>query len=123
MTGLAGKCVDVREAATADGTPVQLYTCNGTGAQKWSRVGQSFQAFGRCLDIAGGVTANRTPVQLYTCNGTGAQRWEVSTNGTLRNPQSGRCLDVPGGNSADGTQLAIYDCVPTSPNEQWRLSF
>lgn len=62
-------------------------------------------------------------MQLYTCNGTGAQRWEVSTNGTLRNPQSGRCLDVPGGNSADGTQLAIYDCVPTSPNEQWRLSF
>ncbi|MEU2432067.1 ThuA domain-containing protein [Streptomyces sp. NPDC007861] len=123
ITGLAGKCVDVRDAATADGTAVQLYTCNGTAAQRWSRVGQTFRAFGKCLDIAGGATANRSLVQLYTCNGTGAQRWEVSTNGTLRNPQSGRCLDVPGGNSADGTQLAIYDCVPTSPNEQWKLAF
>ncbi|MGW8955817.1 ThuA domain-containing protein [Streptomyces sp. NPDC055709] len=123
ITGLAGKCVDVRAAATADGTPVQLYTCNGTDAQKWSRVGQTIRAFGKCLDIAGGATANRSPVQLHTCNGTGAQRWEVHTNSTLRNPQSGRCLDVPGGNSADGTQLALYDCVPTSPNEQWKLPF
>ncbi|WP_411104112.1 PQQ-dependent sugar dehydrogenase [Streptomyces sp. cmx-4-9] len=122
ITGLAGKCVDVRDAASADGTAVQLYGCNGTGAQRWSRVGQSLQAFGKCLDVAGGATANRSPVQLYTCNGTGAQKWEVSTGGTLRNPQSGRCLDVPGGNSADGTRLALYDCVPTSPNQQWVIS-
>ncbi|MCX4515191.1 PQQ-dependent sugar dehydrogenase [Streptomyces sp. NBC_01619] len=122
ITGLAGKCADVRGAATADGTPVQLYGCNGTDAQKWSRVGQTFQALGKCMDVAGGATANGTPVQLYGCNGTGAQRWDTHTNGTLRNPQSGRCLDVPGGNSADGTQLALYDCVPTSPNEQWVMS-
>ncbi|MQA27607.1 MAG: family 16 glycosylhydrolase, partial [Micromonosporaceae bacterium] len=36
ITGLAGKCVDVAAANTADGTQVQLYTCNGTDAQRWT---------------------------------------------------------------------------------------
>src|SRR5262249_23194851 len=36
ITGIAGKCVDVRAAGTADGTPVQLYDCNGTNAQQWT---------------------------------------------------------------------------------------
>ncbi|MYT25211.1 family 16 glycosylhydrolase, partial [Streptomyces sp. SID7760] len=32
ITGLAGKCVDVAGANPANGTPVQLYDCNGTPA-------------------------------------------------------------------------------------------
>ncbi|MFI6411623.1 RICIN domain-containing protein [Streptomyces sp. NPDC050585] len=31
----SGKCVDVKGANTADGTPIQLYRCNGTAAQQW----------------------------------------------------------------------------------------
>ena len=37
IVGLGGKCVDVAGASTANGTAVQLYTCNGTGAQQWTR--------------------------------------------------------------------------------------
>jgi hypothetical protein len=29
------KCMDVRGANYANGTPVQIYDCNGTGAQRW----------------------------------------------------------------------------------------
>jgi hypothetical protein len=36
IVGFGGKCVDVAEANTANGTPVQLYTCNGTNAQQWT---------------------------------------------------------------------------------------
>ena len=32
----SGKCVDVTASGTANGTLVQLWTCNGTGAQRWS---------------------------------------------------------------------------------------
>ncbi|NUP82936.1 MAG: chitinase, partial [Nonomuraea sp.] len=39
ITGLAGKCVDVAGASNANGTAVQLYDCNGTGAQIWSNSG------------------------------------------------------------------------------------
>ncbi|MFK4547999.1 lysophospholipase L1-like esterase [Streptomyces tendae] len=112
-SGIAGKCVDVRNSGTADGTPVQLYSCNGTGAQRWTYVpgaGGTLRALGRCLDVSGGGTANRTKVQLWTCNGTGAQRWVAGPNSSLINPQSGRCLDDPGSSTVDGTQLQIYDC-------------
>ncbi len=31
-----GLCLDVRSSGTANGTPVQVWGCNGTGAQQWS---------------------------------------------------------------------------------------
>src|SRR5439155_1146642 len=31
----SGKCVDAASSATANGTFVQQYTCNGSGAQQW----------------------------------------------------------------------------------------
>ncbi|MFE2337361.1 ricin-type beta-trefoil lectin domain protein [Streptomyces coelicoflavus] len=112
-SGIAGKCIDVRNSGTADGTPVQLYSCNGTNAQRWTYVpgaGGTLRALGRCLDVSGSGTANRTKVQLWPCNGTGAQLWVTGPGSSLVNPQSGRCLDDPGSSSVDGTQLQIYDC-------------
>ena len=65
-------------ANTADGTHIQLWTCNGTNAQQWTwNTGDStIRALGKCMDVAGGGTANGTKVQLWTCNGTGAQVWQ-----------------------------------------------
>jgi beta-glucanase (GH16 family) len=122
VTGIAGKCVDVRAANTANGTPVQLYDCNGTNAQQWTVAGDgTLRALGKCLDVTSGGTANGTLVQLWDCNGTGAQTWQTQPNGTLVNPQSGRCLDDPGGNTTNGTQLQIWDCWDAT-NQQWHLS-
>ncbi|WP_399079113.1 ricin-type beta-trefoil lectin domain protein [Streptomyces zaehneri] len=36
IAGIGGKCVDIAGAATADGTAVQLYDCNGSAAQQWT---------------------------------------------------------------------------------------
>jgi glucose/arabinose dehydrogenase len=120
IKGLAGKCVDIAGAATADGTKIQLYTCNGTAAQHWSRQGQTFRALGKCLDVAGGATANGTKAQLWTCNGSAAQNWVPQSDGTIRNPQSGRCLDVSQNSSADGQQIHIWDCTAAA-NQKWVL--
>ncbi|OLF12746.1 glycosyl hydrolase [Actinophytocola xinjiangensis] len=121
ITGLAGKCVDVDNSGTADGTKIQLWTCNGTGAQRWT-VGTdgTLRALGKCLDVQSSGTANGTITWLWTCNGTGAQHWVEQGDGTLRNPQSGRCLDAAGNSSADGTQLHIWDCL-ASANQRWVL--
>ncbi|NED81273.1 glycosyl hydrolase, partial [Streptomyces sp. SID11233] len=120
-SGIAGKCVDVRNSGTADGTPVQLYGCNGTAAQRWTYVpdaGGALRALGRCLDVSGSGTANGTKVQLWQCNGSGAQRWVTGAGSSLVNPQSGRCLDDPGSSTADGTQLQIHDCNGTAA-QRW----
>jgi hypothetical protein len=121
ITGIGGKCVDVSGSGTADGTAVQLWTCNSTGAQQWSRSGDTLRALGKCMDVASSGTADGTVVQLWTCNGTGAQAWQPQSNGTLRNPQSGKCLDASGGSSADGTRLVIWTCSGAA-NQVWRLS-
>jgi hypothetical protein len=121
ITGYEGLCVDVRGANSANLTPVQVYTCNGTNAQQWTVVeaGSTLQALGKCLDINGGGTANGTTVDLYTCNGTGAQVFEPQSNGELYNPQSGKCLDDTG-YGGSGTQLQIWACADTS-NQVWHL--
>lgn len=110
IVGLANKCLDVNGAGTADGTKIQLWTCNGSAAQAWTRTGQTWRALGKCLDVSGAGTANGTKVQLWTCNGTGAQNWVAGANGSQVNPNSGKCLDVSGANTADGTQIQIWTC-------------
>lgn len=70
-TGNAGLCLDVRGAATADLTPVQIYTCDGTNAQQWNVVtaDNTLRSLGKCLDVKNGGTGDGTTVDLYTCNG------------------------------------------------------
>jgi type 1 glutamine amidotransferase len=121
VVGLANKCLDISGGNTADGTKIQLYTCNGTNAQKWTVTPNGpIKALGKCLDVAGGGTANGTKAQLWTCNGSGAQNWSAQPDQTLRNPQSGRCLDVSQNNSADGQQIHIWDCLGAA-NQKWKL--
>ncbi|GAA2379290.1 ricin-type beta-trefoil lectin domain protein [Dactylosporangium salmoneum] len=119
ITGYGGKCVDVAAASSANGTQVQLYTCNGTTAQQWT-VGDdgTIRALGKCLDVAGASSANGTKVQIWDCNGTAAQTWSKQSDGTLR--ALGKCLDATGPSSADGTPLQIWDCF-ASANQQWTL--
>jgi hypothetical protein len=121
ITGYAGLCVDVRAANSANYTPVQVYTCNGSGAQQWTVVaaGSTLHALGKCLDINAGGTADGTAVDLYDCNNTGAQVFIPQSNGELYNPQSNKCLDDTG-YGGSGTQLQIWDCADTS-NQQWNL--
>ncbi|SDT04936.1 ThuA domain-containing protein [Actinoplanes derwentensis] len=122
VVGLAGKCLDVSGAGTADGTKIQLWTCNGTGAQNWQVSGQVWRnpASNKCLDAAGGATVNGTKAQLWTCNGSGAQNWVAQAGRTVRNPQSGRCLDVSEARPADGQQIHLWDCLGAA-NQLWTV--
>ena len=68
-------------AGTTNGTLVQLWDCNGTGAQAWQS--QSNGALvnpqsGRCLDDPAGNTANGTPLQIWECNSGTNQQWRLS---------------------------------------------
>ncbi len=120
LTGLAGKCLDVAGGATADGTPVQLYGCNGTAAHRWTLAADgSVRALGKCLDVTGGSTADGARVQLYNCNGTTAQRWtyDAATHDVV-NTGANKCLDVTGNSSADGTRAQIWTCTGGA-NQKW----
>jgi chitinase len=119
--GVGGKCVDVAAASSANGTAVQLFTCNGTTAQSWAHTGNTFRSLGKCLDVAAAGTANGSLVQIYDCNGTAAQAWTTGANNRLVNTGSGKCLDASNNSSADGTRLQIWTCTG-SANQSWTLS-
>jgi glucosylceramidase len=118
ITGLGGKCVDVAGASTTNGAHVQLYDCNGSSAQSWTRAADnSLQALGKCMDVTGASTADGAKIQIYDCNGTAAQQWTVSGQ-ALVNVGSGKCLDATGQSSANGNQLQIWSCTGAA-NQQW----
>ncbi|NEA64611.1 ricin-type beta-trefoil lectin domain protein [Streptomyces sp. SID12488] len=120
ITGLGGFCLDVRNAATADGTVIQLSTCNSADAQKWTlALNGQLKALGKCATAVG--TVNNGAVQLSTCNSSDAQKWTLGANGSLKNTASARCLDVPGFNAASGTALEITACNTTTA-QRWTLT-
>ncbi|TKS99066.1 glycoside hydrolase family 16 protein [Streptomyces lasalocidi] len=122
ITGVGGKCVDVAGANPANGTPVQLYDCNGTAAQRWTVGGDgTIRALGKCLDVASGGTADGTAVQLWDCNGTPAQQWATPAARDIVNPQANKCLDAAGGSSANGTRLQIWTCTGAA-NQKWTVT-
>jgi hypothetical protein len=122
ITGYGGLCLDDRSASTANGNPIQIYTCNGSAAQQWTFVqaGTTLHVLGKCMDITGGGTADGTLVQLYDCNNTAAQVWIPQSNGSLYNPQSNKCLDDPSSSTTPGTQVQIWDCNGAA-NQVWHL--
>ncbi|MFJ6737730.1 glycoside hydrolase family 19 protein [Streptomyces sp. NPDC091279] len=119
ITGLAGKCVDVAEANNANGTPVQLYDCNGTPAQQWT-IGTdgTIRALGKCLDVVDFGTGDGSAVQLWDCAGSANQQWVVSSANDIVNPAANKCLDVRDNNTANSTRLQIWTCAGTA-NQKW----
>jgi len=121
LVGLAGKCIDVPNSDFADGKRLQLWTCNGSAAQRWTFNGDgTLRAGGKCMDIAWGNTADGTAVQLANCSGNPAQQFTLSGAGDLVSILANKCVDVPNSNSADGTQLQIWTCNGTSA-QKWRV--
>ncbi len=101
-------CLDVTAASSATGTNVQVYSANGSDAQRWAfvpveglpdgtytiRTGMSQDM---CLDVAGGSSANGANIQIYGANDTNAQVFVASTDRqtgltTLTNAGSGKML-------------------------------
>ncbi|WP_442810055.1 RICIN domain-containing protein [Streptomyces sp. W16] len=122
----SGKCVDARSAASADGTAVQQYTCNGSTAQNWQlvatdggyyRVNSNLNA-AEAWDVTGVSTADSALIQMWTYSGGNNQQWlpVAEADGAYHfvNRNSGKCLDVPSASTADSVQLAQYTCNGTA---------
>jgi glucosylceramidase len=121
ITGLGGKCLDVAGGSSANGAAVQLYDCNGSGAQQWT-VGTdgTIRALGKCLDVTGQSTADGAQLQLWDCGGTANQRWAATAARDIVGAASSKCLDATGNSSANGTRLQIWTCTGAA-NQKWNV--
>ncbi|MFC4046774.1 ricin-type beta-trefoil lectin domain protein [Dactylosporangium siamense] len=116
-------CLDIANAGTANGAPIQSYPCNGAWNQVWQRQIDGSNALknpqsGKCLDITGAGTANGTHVQLWQCTGAANQAWLRQPDGSLKNPASGRCLNINNYSTLPNGSVDIYDCHGYS-NQLW----
>ncbi|GAB7045347.1 glycoside hydrolase family 27 protein [Catenuloplanes indicus] len=113
----SGRCLDVPNSNTANGTQPVIWDCNGAPNQNWTVTGQSLQALGKCLDAPIGATAG-AKAQLWDCNGGTNQQWTFQANGTIRGNQSGLCLDVNDNQTANGTLVLLWTCTGAA-NQVW----
>ncbi|HVV21295.1 MAG TPA: ricin-type beta-trefoil lectin domain protein [Pseudonocardiaceae bacterium] len=119
----SGRCLDVPGFATANGTQLDIWDCDGGSNQSWTLTPSKWlTVYGdKCLDVTGASTAPGTKVELYDCAGGTNQQWNVNANGTITSVQSGLCLDVTGAGTANGSKVEMWTCDGGS-NQQWTHS-
>jgi alpha-galactosidase len=113
----SGRCLDVPNSSTANGTQPVIWDCNGGTNQRWTTSGQTLQALGKCLDAPVNATAG-AKAQLWDCNGGANQQWTLNSDGTIRGAQSGLCLDVDHNLTANGTIVLLWTCGGAA-NQLW----
>jgi hypothetical protein len=120
--GQSGRCVDVPNATTVNGTQVQLWDCDGSAKQRWAyTAGKQLTVYGnKCLDASGNGTTNGTPVIIWDCHGGLNQQWNVNAEGTVTSAQSGLCIDANNAATANGTKIILWSCNGGA-NQRWSL--
>ncbi|KAF8997605.1 ricin B lectin domain-containing protein [Cyathus striatus] len=116
-------CLDVKGAKYANGTPVQLYKCNNTPAQKWvinagsTKVKVAGTNF--CLD-AGSKPASGVGMKIWQCyDNLPAQAWYLTGDNRIAVEGKGQCLDLPSGKLSNGTQVQTWKCTNKNTNQIW----
>src|SRR5260370_2468601 len=83
MSERGGMCLDDAGDLAADGTKVDIWSCNGSAAQAWlAQADGTVRINGKCLDVANGARTGDSPVDLFSCNGTEAQQWRLVPAGS-----------------------------------------
>jgi hypothetical protein len=70
--------MDVSGGSTANDAKIQLWTCNGTGAQQFTLNGAGDivnAQSGKCPDIQSFNTADGAKLIQWTCTGSSNQKW------------------------------------------------
>ncbi|WBB75547.1 ricin-type beta-trefoil lectin domain protein [Micromonospora sp. WMMD1128] len=116
----SGRCLDINNFATTNGTQAQLWDCTGASNQTWTyTAGRQLMIYGnKCLDAYNAGTTNGTRVVIWDCNGQANQQWNVNSDGTIRGAQSGLCVDASGAATANGTKILLWTCG-TADNQRW----
>ena len=117
VSAASGRCLDVPQSNTANGTQPIIWDCNRAPNQQWTSDGQTLRTLGKCLD-APPTAAPGTKAQIWDCNGGTNQQWTLNANATISNARTGLCLDVNGNATANGTAVILWTCTGAA-NQRW----
>jgi hypothetical protein len=114
---LASKCLTDAGNSSANGTKIEIWSCNGTSPQVWTFAqDNTLRIHAKCLTAAGlGAKA-----VLETCSGSISQQWHPGTGSELLNPAYGVCLDDTHASTANATAVDAWSCTGKA-NQKWTL--
>lgn len=118
------RCVDVPNGTLTAGAALQLHTCNGQAAQKFTMSGELVKAAGNpalCL----GFGADKYLGQALTLQPCGAGRFALQPQRTelteIKTKSAGQCLDLPGSkpNLAGNLKVFAVGCDGKDDQKWW----
>jgi hypothetical protein len=125
-----GYCLDIYNCGTADGTPIEIFTCHLNDTNSCSQSKNQLWNVNsdgtitsvmddKCLDV---YDFTGPSVETWTCNGGPNQKWTFQSDGTLKSGEN-LCLDVQGdlevwaGPLSGGSVAAVlFNRSPASAN-------
>lgn len=126
--------LDISGGSRQNGANAQIWSANGTGAQKFRFIYNDRTGYftiiniqsGLALDVAGGSSASGANVWQYAPNGSRAQWWRVFDVGggtycIVSATGNGCCLDVSGAGTANGTNVQVWTQNNTMA-QRWRMT-
>ena len=127
VPGARGNCLDVAGSGKTNGTPVQIYTCNGGASQQWTLEGKEDDLHLRnvgslkCLDVAGNAPANGTKIQISDCYKSAGQSWkgDVRAAAPLKSVATGKCLDLSA--FTKSTDARLWDCKNGAASQKFLI--
>lgn len=135
----SGLALDAAGGKTDNATNIQIYTANGTSAQRYlvkeaQVLENDTYSFATginpiryfALEVYGGSTESGANVQLYKGNGTDAQKWKVAYVGngayTLTNVKSGLLLSVEDGSTENDANVCQLE-DSSDKSQQWIIEY
>lgn len=117
IRGLGGKCADDPANKSANGTRIEIWSCNKTAAQNWAFSGGQLRHNGTCATEGSGGA-----VVLHTCSAATIDLWTHKSNGeyVLKAHGGTLCLTDPGSSTRNGTKLVVFRCKDAA-NQRWSL--
>jgi hypothetical protein len=116
IVGAGNLCLDLDGAVPFDGNVIQVFVCNGSGAQSWTLAADgTLRVLGKCAQ----VTADAT-VHIIGCDLRASAQWRAGRNRALVNVGTNQCLADPQNGTRSGTAVLVAACTGAA-NEQWTL--
>lgn len=94
-----GRCLDLEDRSTADGTQIHHWSCHGADSQMWWQDPQgrlrAMTAPDKCADVSNSGTSEGTRIVLWPCHDGDNQRWERGASNSFRPAHAPhRALDI-----------------------------
>ena len=114
----SGRCLDVNQASSANGTQMLIWDCHSASNQQFTQNGSALQVLGKCLDAPTSATTG-TRLQIWDCNGGTNQQWTFNGNGTIGSVRfPSLCVDVNAAATANGSAVILWTCHGAA-NQRW----